>query len=187
RIKGVFTENESAFMLANVLLTLEKLRKRKVVHRDLKLENLLMDSEGYLKVIDFGSSVCYKKPLNFVCGTKEYMSPEMLGGQFYDFKHDIWSLGILMCEFLMGNVPFDDDNDVKRLKMMKNNKIFISEKVSFSAKNLIKGLLNPNPKIRLDINQIKEHSFFEKTNFNQINKKKVPSPVLYLIKNKYFI
>jgi serine/threonine protein kinase len=85
-----------------------------VLYRDLKPENILLDNEGHLKLIDFGFAKqmknIYKDRAWTVCGTPAYTAPEVLLGQGYNYKADIWSLGVLMCEILTGKTPFGESN-----------------------------------------------------------------------------
>jgi cGMP-dependent protein kinase len=106
RIK-LSNEKETIFYIANILLALDYLNSRQVCHRDLKPDNIIIDEKGYLKIIDFGTSIIIDKNYtNTVTGTPHYMAPEILLGQGYGFSCDYWSLGIIAYETYYGNYPF---------------------------------------------------------------------------------
>ena len=100
-------EKETIFYTANILLALDYLNSRQVCHRDLKPDNIIIDEKGYLKIIDFGTSIIIDKNYtNTVTGTPHYMAPEILLGQGYGFSCDYWSLGIIAYETYYGIYPF---------------------------------------------------------------------------------
>ena len=100
-------EKETIFYTANILLALDYLNSRQVCHRDLKPDNIIIDEKGYLKIIDFGTSIIIDKNYtNTVTGTPHYMAPEILLGQGYGFSCDYWSLGIIAYETYYGIFPF---------------------------------------------------------------------------------
>ena len=91
------------------------LHAKDIAHRDLKLENILVDKDGYLKVIDFGISKKFEQSLDTdtYCGTKEYMAPEILEGNNYNKSVDWWAMGIMLYELLFGKNPFNlQDEDL---------------------------------------------------------------------------
>jgi cGMP-dependent protein kinase len=93
------------------LLALEHLAERKIVHRDLKPENMMIDKEGYLHVIDFGTAKQLENRTYTIVGTPHYMAPEVITGRGYNLTADLWSLGVILYELLCGMVPFGDDCD----------------------------------------------------------------------------
>lgn len=104
------TLEDSIFYLAEVLVAIQQLHEHNIIYRDLKPENILLDGHGHIKLIDFG----FSKKLNDIkvdkartnCGTPIYAAPEVLIGTGYNYKADIWSFGILICEILGGFTPF---------------------------------------------------------------------------------
>ena len=96
-----------------------------IIHRDIKLENILIDNEGVVKIADFGISHEItpedKKGVKGVCGTIAYMAPEMLGGKRYDTSVDIWSAGVLLYVMIYGCLPFQGKNPPEELKKDKKN------------------------------------------------------------------
>ncbi|GLE10804.1 hypothetical protein PINS_up023055 [Pythium insidiosum] len=105
---GGLRESHAAFYLACLVSTLEYLHAQGVMYRDLKLENLVIDADGYPKLIDFGLSKpdAVRKRSSTVCGSMEYMAPELVQRESYDHRADVWSFGILMYELLCGATPF---------------------------------------------------------------------------------
>jgi serine/threonine-protein kinase Psk1 len=101
----MFSEEVATFYLAELILALEHLHSLGIVYRDLKPENCLLDSDGHVVLTDFGlSKVAIAEKTNTVCGTVEYMAPEILMEQHYGKGVDWWSLGILLFEMIVGHV-----------------------------------------------------------------------------------
>ena len=102
--------DHALFYLAEVLVAIQQLHQRNIIYRDLKPENILLDRQGHIKLIDFGFSKRLTDLKNdrvrTNCGTPAYAAPEVLIGAGYNYKADIWSFGILMCEMLGGFTPF---------------------------------------------------------------------------------
>ncbi|KAG1708276.1 hypothetical protein DVH05_024958 [Phytophthora capsici] len=123
--EGTFTEDVVRFYLAEMILALEHLHNHGIIHRDLKPENVLISAEGHIKLTDFGLAKEYVdgQELLTVCGTKEYMAPEMLLGKGYDSAVDWWSLGALAFEMLTGNPPFRSKNPTDLHKKIISAKI----------------------------------------------------------------
>ena len=153
------------------------LHQNNIIHRDIKPENILIDENNALKLCDFG----WAKELNVnkratFCGTMEYMAPEIVGSEMYDFSVDIWSLGILLYELIMGHSPFRSKSKKDRnimIKIKKHDLVFDKDKnISKECIDLINRLLDMNPEQRLKIKDIFEHPFVV-TNENKIKKNKV--------------
>lgn len=107
-----FEENKACFMIAQIAIALGHLHEKKIVYRDLKPENVLFNKDGYLLLADFGLATKVEKGklATSFCGTAEYLAPEMLKGKGHDFTVDIWTLGILLYEMLVGIPPFFHKN-----------------------------------------------------------------------------
>ena len=155
------------------------LHQNNIIHRDIKPENILIDENNALKLCDFG----WAKELNVnkratFCGTMEYMAPEIVGSEMYDFSVDIWSLGILLYELIMGHSPFRSKSKKDRnimIKIKKHDLVFDKDKnISKECIDLINRLLDMNPEQRLKIKDIFEHPFVV-ANENKIKKNKVSS------------
>ena len=96
------SELESKFYCGGVMLALLYLQSKKIVYRDLKPENVLIDFSGYIKIIDFGFAKILKGTTSTMCGTPEYMCPELILGRGYDFGVDWWAFGVLLYESVVG-------------------------------------------------------------------------------------
>jgi hypothetical protein len=174
-----FNEPETKFLLANVVIILEDLHSRGIVHRDLRSENLLFDASGYLKIIDFKVSKHLKGRTYTRVGTVEYISPEMILNTGYGFSVDFWSLGILAYELLCGFPPFRKKDFEHLEEVLKSNVVFPSF-VSKCARDLITKLLNKNHLFRLGClkegtEDIKNHAFFKYWDWDGTKQRNVPS------------
>ncbi|CAK71603.1 unnamed protein product (macronuclear) [Paramecium tetraurelia] len=158
-------EKEAFVYFFQTCLGIEYLHKKNVLHRDLKPENLLLDKQGNIKVCDFGWSAeanQQSKRTTF-CGTLDYMAPEMLLNKPYDFKLDIWCLGILLYELIHGYAPFKGKtNQEKGQNIINLQTIEFNETCSFEVKDLISNILKTNPEDRLSLLQIFEHPFMKR-------------------------
>ena len=107
--KGRFSEKLSAQYICDMAQALSYCHQKHIIHRDIKPENLLLGSRGEIKIADFGWSVhAPTSRRNTLCGTLDYLPPEMIDGREHDEMVDVWSLGVLMYEFLVGSPPFED-------------------------------------------------------------------------------
>ena len=142
-----FTEEKTRFYAAEVLVALNYLHSLGVVYRDLKPENVLIDSEGHIKLTDFGLSKKFfpseHKAFSF-CGTPEYLCPEILKGTGHDKAADYWSLGILVYEMLAGQPPFCSKNKDQMYKDILQNPAQMKTHFSSQASSLLTSLLEIN-------------------------------------------
>lgn len=125
-----FKEDTVLFYSMQMIIAVGYLHSKEIVHRDLKLENILVDSEGYLKIIDYGLAKMLKpdqESLSF-CGTPEYLAPEMVGQIGHDRGVDWWALGILMYEMLIGVTPFFNKNKNLLLKKIQTAKVVFPDR-----------------------------------------------------------
>jgi len=171
-----FSEARACFYLSEIILALTYLHTNKILYRDLKMENIIMNRSGHVALTDFGlSKTCLIKTRTF-CGTLEYMAPEMIRRVAYGFSIDWWSFGILMYEMMCKKTPFRHENrDVTCYSILNETPKFPTH-LSRASRSLIILLLNKDPKIRLKkIMQIKKHRFFKHVDFKQIlNKQTIP-------------
>ena len=135
-----------------------------IVHRDLKCENLLLDSQLRLKIADFGFARKYEgKNLQTYCGSYAYAAPEVVIGEPYNGEAaDIWSMGVILYAMLAGRLPFKD-TDVKSLLSEIATRLYFPARVSEEAKDLIRKMLTYSVKERATLTQIKEHPWMKKT------------------------
>ena len=172
---------ETQFYIGSILLMLEYLQKKYIAHRDINPSNIMIDQNGYLKLINFGSAKVIKDYTSTIIGTPHYIAPEILQGNGYSLSCDFWSLGICTFEIFYGKYPFG--NKVKEVieiyrEILKNKFVFPSESSNFdSVNNFIKSLLNKKISERIcNINNLKKKSFFEGFDFNQLNDFKLKAP-----------
>lgn len=160
--KGPIKESNARRIFRQMLSAINYIHENSISHRDLKIENILMDESGNSKIIDFGLSNFYDNRylLSTFCGSLYFAAPELLTGKKYlGPEIDIWSLGIILYVMICGTVPFDD-KDIHSLQIkIKNAKIKFPNFVSKSAKNLISGMLLVNPSNRYSLKEIIGHDW----------------------------
>lgn len=169
-----FTEDQTKFIVACLVLALGHLHDRGYIYRDLKPENILLDEEGYCKLTDFGfsKSIGIDDLAKTFCGTPEYMPPEVILDKGCAYSGDWWSLGILTYEMIYGIPPFYNTNTQKMYKntLLKPLKFKKYTHCSQEAQDFLAGLLVKDPKKRLgsfaDVNEIMSHPWFK--NFDWI-------------------
>lgn len=125
-----FPENVVKFYAFQIVLAVGELHRKGIMHRDLKLENILVDEKGYLKIIDFGLAKILPggELAQSYCGTPEYLSPEMILSVGHDFTVDWWALGVLIYEMLIGVTPFFNRNRKLLESKIKHAKIVFPDK-----------------------------------------------------------
>ena len=178
-----FTENTVKFYIIELILAIEFFHENNVIYRDLKPENILMNSEGHIKISDFGLSKKLenqKDKAYTLCGTLQYLAPEILKNKGYDKSVDWWSLGCIYYEMLTGNLPFKTNGNKINLDVFEE-KIDFDENMNPLLINLISQLLNVNPKKRLgygaqDAKKIKEHQYFNDVDWNKYLNKEIEPP-----------
>ncbi|KAK3196928.1 spindle assembly checkpoint kinase [Lecanicillium sp. MT-2017a] len=166
RKENRFPEWKAAQYIAQMTSALRYLHRKHVIHRDIKPENILVGIHGELKISDFGWSV--HAPNNrraTLCGTLDYLPPEMLkqttSTNYYDEKVDLWSLGVLAYEFLVGEAPFEDTPVMTRRRIQRAD-MSIPSFVSAEAADLMKRLLVLDPAKRIPLEQIESHPWIIK-------------------------
>eukprot|EP00442_Polarella_glacialis_P001320 CAMPEP_0115136026 /NCGR_PEP_ID=MMETSP0227-20121206/56115_1 /TAXON_ID=89957 /ORGANISM="Polarella glacialis, Strain CCMP 1383" /LENGTH=920 /DNA_ID=CAMNT_0002542955 /DNA_START=58 /DNA_END=2821 /DNA_ORIENTATION=+ len=164
---GNLTKEQSMFYSGSIALALEYLHARSIMYRDLKPENVLLDFNGFAKLVDFG---CCKKALRTasLVGTPEYFAPEAIIGKGYTCAIDWWTLGVMMHEFIVGPLPFgrDTEDQLELLRQIMEDPLFFPSYVDDeSAISVVSGLLERTPELRLGASsrgakEIKEHAYF---------------------------
>ena len=180
-----FSEEKARFYAAEIIIAINYLHKNNCIYRDLKPENVLIDKDGHIKLIDFGlSKICSVIPCKTktLCGTPEYLAPEVLFEKEYGIEVDWWSLGVIIYEMLSGYLPFKVVSGEKISKNIYKKRIKIFNHFSRNAENLIKRLLEYNPKKRLKYNDIINHSFFKGTNWDKIERLETNPPFIPILK-----
>jgi len=195
--EGFILEDTARFYAAELVLALEFLHSINIIHRDLKPENILIDGKGHIKVTDFGlakefsSSESSDDGTRTVCGTYEYMAPEMISKKGYSKAVDWWSLGTLMYEMMTGKPPFRGKNKENLMKRILTEKIKFPHWLSGEATSIMKAFLERNVQKRLGAQKstmfkvggtqaIKEHKFFThaRTDWHAIEDLQVRAPIV---------
>ena len=105
---GLLSKFQTQFYIGSIMLAVKYLHERKIIYRDIKPENIMVLTNGYIKLIDFGTAKEIKDKTNSIIGTPQYMAPEVIMGDYYSFEIDFWSIGICLYEFYCGNIPFGE-------------------------------------------------------------------------------
>ena len=195
---NIFSLEKTKFYVIELILALDSLHKNNMVYRDLKPENILLDSKGHIKLTDFGLSKILEDGEDkayTLCGTPQYLAPEVLLRKGYDKAVDWWSLGCIMYEMLTGKLPFPFKRGVKLSIKTYEKKINFPSKITENAKDLIQKLLVVNPNDRLGSGtdgseNIKKHPFFEEVDWDSAFEKQLDPPFVPKLKDetdlKYF-
>lgn len=172
---------ETKFYAGCLFLAISYLHSKNIVHRDIKPSNLMIDSNGYVKVIDFGTAKKIKKgeKTKTVIGTPNFIAPEVLTGKGYSFSCDYWSIGICIYYIFYGKLPFGNNS----IEIMDTYKEILEKEVEFPDKNnneinsLVSSLLEKDEKKRnTDFKNIKTHLLFSDFNWDELIQYKVKPP-----------
>jgi len=193
RKTGVLQLPHAAFYASQIVLIFQFLHKNKIVYRDLKPENLLIGKDGYLKLTDFGFAKRLDKnpPRTWtLCGTPEYIAPEILLNKGHSFSVDWWALGILLFEMFTGNPPFVDENPMRIYQKILDAKVTYPTDLPKKAQAFIAKLLTPNLSRRLGNLQggamdVMLDPFFNSVIWRQVLQKKVRAPYIPRVENDY--
>nr|AGY49606.1 protein kinase N [Anopheles stephensi] len=187
----VFSEPRAVFYAACVVLGLQYLHESKIIYRDLKLDNLLLDTEGYVKIADFG--LC-KEGMGFgdrtgtFCGTPEFLAPEVLTETSYTRAVDWWGLGVLIFEMLVGESPFPGDDEEEVFDSIVNDEVRYPRFLSLEAIAIMRRLLRKNPERRLgsserDAEDVKRQAFFRNIVWDDLLLRKVKPPFVPTVRS----
>ncbi|KAL7872507.1 hypothetical protein SRHO_G00074900 [Serrasalmus rhombeus] len=186
---GRFDENIAVFVSACVVEAYAYLHKKNIMYRDLKPENLMLDSKGYVKLVDFGFAKELKrgqKTYSF-CGTPEYMAPEIIQNHGHDFAADFWSLGVLVFELLVGSPPFSSSEPQKIYAKILDGVMKFPPYMGEGARSLINKLCRPRPGQRLGntkngIKDVRHHRWFNSINWHKLRMGQIDAPTIRLIR-----
>ena len=137
-----------------------------VAHRDIKLENLLIDSRDNLKMIDFGFVSEQAKILRSMCGSRPYTAPEIIKGQEYTLQVDLWSAGVCLYGMLTGNLPFHAQHGLDLSVSIVEVEPEYPDSIPPKAKALLKGLLQKDPKTRMTIDEVRRHPWITESKYS---------------------
>jgi cGMP-dependent protein kinase len=182
---GLVSRPLARFYISNLIIAIEYLHSNNIIYRDLKPENVMVESTGYLRLIDMGTAKRLLASKGFrtftMIGTPHYMGPEVLQSKGYSFTTDLWSIGVMLYEFLCGELPYaenlDDPYDIY-YEVMKNTIKFPSSLNDIKAIRLIEQLMNKTPENRLgrSFAALKNNPYFEETDWEAVYQKKVDPP-----------
>jgi len=188
RLIGLLTKSQAQFYAGSLMLALESLHERGIVYRDLKPENVLLDSQGFTKLIDFGCAAKVRGAAYTMIGTPHYMAPEVILSQGYSFSCDLWSLGICLYEFMCGPLPFANNTDdpmVVFREILSARLLFPPElPVDEASRDLLRQLLRRHWEKRIGCNrsvgwrQVQGHAYFNQFSFDRLLSRQLEPPLV---------
>lgn len=188
-----FSEDRTRFYVAEISLALKYLHGQGIIYRDLKLENLMLDRDGHVKITDFGlckENIRYGDSTTTFCGTPEYLAPEVIEDREYDRAVDWWGVGCVTYEMITGRLPFDSRDPDQLFTQILTEEVKIPPFVSTDAKDLIVHLLEKNPNFRLGggsdtgANDVLDHPFFAPIDLVKLENKEIAPPFVPTIKSE---
>lgn len=178
--QGLFSEELARVYTAEIVSAVSHLHKNGIIHRDLKPENILLDAEGHVMLTDFGlaKEVDESMRSNSMCGTTEYMAPEIILSKGHNKAADWWSVGILLFEMLTGQPPYTNNNRHKLQEKIVKEKIKLPSYLTSEVHSLLKGLLQKDPSKRLGSgvngsDEIKRHKWFKVINWRKLEAREI--------------
>ncbi|KAF7657531.1 hypothetical protein LDENG_00025560, partial [Lucifuga dentata] len=170
----------STFYAAEIICGLQFLHSKGIVYRDLKLDNVLLDSEGHIKIADFGmckENMQEESQTSTFCGTPDYIAPEILLGQKYNSSVDWWSFGVLLYEMLIGQSPFHGRDEEELFQSIRTDNPCYPRWLSKDSRDILVKLFVREPEERLGVKgNIRQHNFFSTIDWDALEKRQVEPP-----------
>ncbi|EDW32310.1 GL11569 [Drosophila persimilis] len=189
---GRFKESVAIFYAVEIAIALFFLHERDIIYRDLKLDNILLDGEGHVKLVDFGLSkagVTERDNTRTFCGTANYMAPEIVSFDPYSITADWWSYGVLLYEFMAGQSPFEGDDESTVFRNIKEKKAVFPKHFTQDAMDILTSFLAKKPNNRLGAGryarqEITTHPFFGSIDWEKAEAGELEPPIVPRIKHR---
>lgn len=183
RSRGRFSNSAGLFYTSEIVCAIEYLHSKDIVYRDLKPENILLDAEGHIRLTDFGFAKKLSDRTWTLCGTPEYLAPEVIQSKGHGRAVDWWALGILVFEMLAGYPPFFDDNPFGIYQKILAGKLEFPRHLDFYVKDLIKKFLVIDRARRLGnmkngADDVKRHRWFKTIEWEAVPLRKLKPPII---------
>lgn len=187
-----YRQSTAMFYAAQIVQVLDYLHGMEIAYRDLKPENLLIAANGYIRVVDFGFAKHLPSGTKSwtMCGTPEYLAPEIITANGHCLEVDWWALGIFLYEMLVGYTPFFDDNQCEVYTKVLAGKILFPPSFDSIAKDIVRRLLIPDPAARFGCllrgaEDVMKHKFFRGLDWNQLYQEAIPPPFIPKLKDEW--
>lgn len=183
RKSNKFDEEEARFFGAQVVMAIEYLHALHIVYRDLKPENLLIDRTGYLKLSDFGFSKILKTRTYTLCGTPEFLAPEIILSKGYGMSVDWWAFGVLLFEMVSGKSPFYHEKVIRMFENAASGSYLMPTDISLELQDLITNILQTDVSKRYGnlfngVDDIKNHKWFSSIQWQSLFNRQIQAPYL---------
>ena len=185
---GRFPIDQARMYIAEIISIFDYLHSKNIIYRDLKPENILIHKSGYLKLTDFGFAKIVEGRTYTLCGTPEYLAPEIILNKGHGKPVDWWTCGILLYEMIAGIDPFSDDDPMMVYQKILKGKIKFPSGFDSNAKSLIKHLLDQDltkryGNLKNGVKDITGHRFFKNFEWNKLLEKDLPPPYVPKVKS----